>query len=63
MADVKIIVRKNGPFRVEAVEGSVTLVDAEGNEIDLKGQTSFPLCRCGRSLTQPFCDGSHKNPA
>ena len=34
MADVKITVRPNGPYRVE---GPVTLVDANGNEWDLTG--------------------------
>jgi 3-phenylpropionate/trans-cinnamate dioxygenase ferredoxin subunit len=63
MADVKITVRKNGPFRIEASAGAVSLVDADGNEIDLQGKTTFALCRCGHSLTQPFCDGSHKTLA
>jgi len=30
MAQVKITVRPNGPFRVEAPEGSVELVDVNG---------------------------------
>ncbi len=60
MADVKITVRNNGPFRIEAPAGAITLVDAEGKEFDLAGKTNFSLCRCGKSLTQPFCDGAHK---
>jgi len=32
MAQVKITVRPNGPFRVEAPEGSVELVDVNGNK-------------------------------
>ena len=59
MADVKITTRKNGPFRVEAPEGSVTLVDADGNEYNLTGKTAFSLCRCGGSVNKPFCDGTH----
>ena len=59
MADVKITARKNGPFRVEAPEGSVTLVDADGNEYNLTGKTAFSLCRCGGSVNKPFCDGTH----
>ena len=56
MADVKITVRSNGPYRVE---GPVTLVDADGNEYDLTGKPAFSLCRCGASVNKPFCDGTH----
>jgi CDGSH-type Zn-finger protein len=59
MAVVKITVRKNGPYRVEAPEGSVELVDAEGNKYDLTGKPAFSLCRCGASVNKPFCDGTH----
>jgi CDGSH-type Zn-finger protein len=59
MADVKITVRRNGPFRVEAPEGAVELVDADGNKYDLTGKTAFSLCRCGGSVSKPFCDGTH----
>lgn len=60
MAIVKITARRNGPFRVEAPEGAVELVDANGNAYDLGGKVSFSLCRCGGSVTKPFCDGAHK---
>jgi CDGSH-type Zn-finger protein len=59
MATVKITVRLNGPYRVEAPEGSVELVDANGNPYDLTGKPAFSLCRCGGSTTKPFCDGTH----
>lgn len=59
MSPVKITVRKNGPYRVEAPEGSVELVDADGNRYDLSGKPAFSLCRCGGSVTKPFCDGTH----
>ncbi len=59
MATVKITVRKNGPYRVEAPEGSIELVDADGNAYDLAGKVNFSLCRCGGSVTKPFCDGTH----
>lgn len=54
MSEVKITVRENGPYRVE---GSVTLVDADGNPYTTK-ETIF-LCRCGGSTKKPFCDGTH----
>lgn len=59
MAQVKITVRNNGPFRVEAPEGAVELVDADGNQYDLTGKPAFSLCRCGGSVNKPFCDGTH----
>jgi CDGSH-type Zn-finger protein len=59
MAQVKITVRPNGPLRVEAPEGSVELVDANGTPYDLTGKTAFSLCRCGGSVNKPFCDGTH----
>ena len=59
MAQVKITVRRNGPFRVEDPEGSVELVDADGNKYDLTGKPAFSLCRCGGSVNKPFCDGTH----
>ncbi len=64
MADVKITVRKNGPFRVEATPGAIEIVDADGNAYDLStklrdGKLMFSLCRCGGSVTKPFCDGTH----
>lgn len=64
MADVKITVRRNGPFRVEAAPGSIEVVDADGNAFDLsakmkEGKLAFSLCRCGGSVNKPFCDGTH----
>ncbi len=59
MAEIKIIGKKNGPFRVEAPEGSIDLLDADGNKYDLAGKAVFHLCRCGASVNKPFCDGTH----
>ncbi len=57
MADVKITVRSNGPYRVE---GPITLVDADGNEFDISARGgTVALCRCGGSTNKPFCDGTH----
>ncbi|WP_416827115.1 CDGSH iron-sulfur domain-containing protein [Ectobacillus polymachus] len=55
MANVKIMVKDNGAFRVT---GDVELVDFEGNAFETK--EAFSLCRCGLSTKMPFCDGSHK---
>ena len=59
MAQVKITAKRNGPYRVEAPEGLIELVDADGNRYDLTGKTAFSLCRCGGSVNKPFCDGTH----
>ena len=56
MADVKIIIRPNGPLRVE---GSVELVWADGTPVDTTGKPFLSLCRCGASSNKPFCDGMH----
>jgi CDGSH-type Zn-finger protein len=51
----KIIALDNGPY---LVKGPVLLLDAEGNEFRTERAT-VALCRCGRSMTKPFCDGTH----
>ncbi len=56
MGDVKVIVKNNGPLRLE---GDITLVDGDGNAFGLGGRTAIGLCRCGHSENKPFCDGSH----
>ncbi len=58
MADVKITVQKNGPYIV-VVDGSMTIVDHEGKEIPHKVGRPVALCRCGGSVSKPFCDGTH----
>ena len=56
MSDVKIIVRNNGPVRLE---GDIVILDQEGRPFGLAGRTAVSLCRCGHSANKPFCDGSH----
>jgi CDGSH-type Zn-finger protein len=53
---VKITPYRNGPY---LVRGPVSMVDQDGNEIELK-RPVVALCRCGRSQIRPFCDGTHK---
>ncbi|HJS59821.1 MAG TPA: CDGSH iron-sulfur domain-containing protein [Vicinamibacteria bacterium] len=56
MSDFKVIVRNNGPLRLE---GDITILDQEGKAFGLAGRTVVSLCRCGQSQNKPFCDGSH----
>jgi CDGSH-type Zn-finger protein len=56
MAEVTIVVRPNGPYRVT---GPIKLVDDEGNEFEMKGEIAV-LCRCGASANKPFCDSTHR---
>lgn len=56
MPDVKITVTENGPL---SVRGPITLVDQVGNEYDVGARKRVALCRCGGSMTKPFCDGTH----
>jgi len=56
MSDFKVIVRNNGPLRLE---GDITIVDQDGRPFGLAGRTAVGLCRCVHSGNKPFCDGSH----
>jgi CDGSH-type Zn-finger protein len=65
MTEVTIEIRNNGPYRVY---GNVSLVDHEGNPVPVpdgkrkvspEGKSWISLCRCGGSVTKPFCDGAH----
>ena len=57
MTDAAITPTDNGPY---IVEGTVRIVDADGTEYEVGGQTTIFLCRCGGSGTKPFCDGTHE---
>jgi CDGSH-type Zn-finger protein len=55
---VVIRCRENGPY---VIRGPVKVVDHLGNELTPPpGKDAIALCRCGRSRTKPFCDGSHR---
>ena len=53
---VKITIRPSGPY---LVEGDVELTDVNGAKIDTSDKPRVALCRCGASVTKPFCDGAH----
>jgi CDGSH-type Zn-finger protein len=53
---VTITPYRDGPY---LVRGRFQVLDQDGNEIELSRRT-IALCRCGRSSTRPFCDGTHR---
>jgi len=61
MDPVTITLKRNGPYFI-AVEDAdrVRIVDHEGYLIVPEPGKRIALCRCGGSLTKPFCDASHK---
>ena len=56
MSDQEIRITENGPY---LVYGGLEIKDADGNAYDTGGKKVVALCRCGRSSTKPFCDGTH----
>jgi CDGSH-type Zn-finger protein len=54
--EVVITPYRDGPL---LVRGPIRIVDQDGNEITVDRKT-VALCRCGKSRTRPFCDGSHQ---
>ena len=51
---VLIVCAADGPL---LVRGPLTVVGADGGT---SNGTKGALCRCGKSSTRPFCDGSHR---
>jgi CDGSH-type Zn-finger protein len=52
----RIVPYRDGPL---LVRGPFRLEDQDGNAID-PGRETIALCRCGRSRSKPFCDGTHR---
>ncbi len=50
-----IVPSRDGPL---IVRGDFEIIDRDGHPIDA-GRRTVALCRCGRSLIKPFCDGTH----
>ena len=56
MAEASIRVIPNGPYRLH---GPAKITDPQGNEIVIEEGRAVSLCRCGGSVTKPYCDGTH----
>jgi CDGSH-type Zn-finger protein len=55
-AETTITAYRDGPY---LVRGPVSLRDQDGVTIPVTRRT-IALCRCGKSRTRPYCDGTHK---
>lgn len=47
---------RNGPY---LLRGEFRIFDEDGNEVPRPSRT-VALCRCGKSMLRPFCDGTHR---
>lgn len=52
----RIVCRPNGPY---LLDGPLEIVDPTGNVLTVEAGSKAALCRCGASVTKPFCDGTH----
>jgi CDGSH-type Zn-finger protein len=55
-AEVTITPYRDGPY---LLRGPFILRDQDGMEIP-NARRVVALCRCGKSRTRPFCDGTHR---
>ncbi len=46
--------KTGGPFWVK---GGIPVMSADGTRYEVRNRVT--LCRCGRSMNKPFCDGNH----
>ena len=59
MSQIKLTIAKNGPLRVSDPDGAIELVDHDGNPVVPANPKQFTICRCGASVNNPFCGGTH----
>ena len=58
---ITIKVKLNGPYLISEDDvANVVIVDHTGAVLpQAKPGKGIALCRCGGSVTKPFCDGTH----
>ena len=56
---IEVVATKNGPYLLTGDLSHLELRDGDGNLYDVAGKSRIFLCRCGASVTKPFCDGQH----
>jgi CDGSH-type Zn-finger protein len=57
---IKILFTPDGSIAVGGDLSQLKLTDSTGRPIDIAGEKTLFLCRCGASKTKPWCDGSHE---
>ena len=55
MEPARLITLRDGPYEVT---GPLDVLAPDGSSIETPAP-KIHLCRCGRSASKPFCDGSH----
>ncbi|NOQ23754.1 MAG: hypothetical protein GQ564_00185 [Bacteroidales bacterium] len=55
-SNTKIQIIKDGPA---LISGKFVITDINGSK--LANADNVAICRCGKSSTMPFCDGTHNN--
>ncbi len=56
---IEVVATKNGPYLLTGDLSQLELRDGDGNLYDVSDKRRIFLCRCGASITKPFCDGQH----
>ena len=56
---IEVVATKNGPYLLTGDLSQLDLRDGDDNLYDVAGKSRIFLCRCGASITKPFCDGQH----
>ena len=65
----RVVISSNGPYLVSGdvpLAKQTIVTDREGESQQWRqgdafpAQDSYQLCRCGKSKTKPFCDGTHE---
>jgi len=56
---IEVVATKNGPYLLTGDLSQLDLRDGDGNLFNVAGKNRIFLCRCGASITKPFCDGQH----
>lgn len=52
----KITCKPNGPY---LIQGPLEIIDPTGKAHSVEAGKTVALCRCGGSVTKPYCDGTH----
>jgi CDGSH-type Zn-finger protein len=71
MTEPRIVVRRDGPYRIEGdvpvLRAAIVETDRgepvawdDGPTFERPEEDVYELCRCGRSSTKPFCDSTHE---